>query len=150
MKAVLAKVKSASVDCEGRRVAEMGKGFLILLGVTSADTKENADKLASKISGLRIFEDENGKMNLSLGDVGGTATVVSNFTLAGDVSHGRRPSFDTAMRSEGAEPLYEYFIERLLFYGVKEVQKGVFGGDMTVTSENDGPCTFIVDTDDLR
>ena len=150
MKAVLQRVLSASVECEGKTVSKIGKGFMVLLGVTKTDTQAEADVLASKIAGLRIFEDENGKMNLSLDEVGGKVIVVSNFTLCADCKHGRRPSFINAQRPVQANELYEYFIKRLKFYGVPEVGTGVFGGDMQVHIQNDGPVTLILDTDEWK
>ena len=150
MKAVLQRVLSASVECEGKTVSEIGKGFMVLLGVTKTDTQAEADILASKIAGLRIFEDENGKMNLSLDEVGGKIIVVSNFTLCADCKHGKRPSFINAQRPVQANELYEYFIKKLKFYGVLEVGTGVFGGDMQVHIQNDGPVTLILDTDDWK
>ncbi|MBE6893595.1 MAG: D-tyrosyl-tRNA(Tyr) deacylase [Ruminococcaceae bacterium] len=150
MKAVLQRVLSASVECEGKTVSEIGKGFMVLLGVTKTDTQAEADILASKIAGLRIFEDENGKMNLSLDEVGGKIIVVSNFTLCADCRHGKRPSFINAQRPVQANELYEYFIKKLKFYGVPEVGTGVFGGDMQVHIQNDGPVTLILDTDDWK
>lgn len=150
MKAVLQRVLSASVECEGKTVSEIGKGFMVLLGVTKTDTQAEADILASKIAGLRIFEDENGKMNLSLDEVGGKIIVVSNFTVCADCKHGKRPSFINAQRPVQANELYEYFIKKLKFYGVPEVGTGVFGGDMQVHIQNDGPVTLILDTDDWK
>ena len=150
MKAVLQRVLSASVECEGKTVSEIGRGFMVLLGVTKNDTQAEADTLASKIAGLRIFEDENGKMNLSLDEVGGKVIVVSNFTLCADCKHGKRPSFINAQRPVQANELYEYFIKKLKFYGVPEVGTGVFGGDMQVHIQNDGPVTLILDTDDWK
>lgn len=150
MKAVLQRVLAASVECEGKTVSEIKKGFMVLLGVTKNDVQEDADTLASKIAGLRIFEDENGKMNLSLEDVGGEVIVVSNFTLCADCKHGRRPSFINAQRPVQANELYEYFIKRLKFYGVQKVGTGVFGGDMQVHIQNDGPVTLILDTDEWK
>ena len=150
MKAVLQRVLSASVECEGKTVSEIGRGFMVLLGVTKTDTQAEADSLASKIAGLRIFEDENGKMNLSLDEVGGKVIVVSNFTLCADCKHGKRPSFINAQRPVQANELYEYFIKKLKFYGVPEVGTGVFGGDMQVHIQNDGPVTLILDTDEWK
>ena len=150
MKAVLQRVLSASVECEGKTVSEIGRGFMVLLGVTKTDTQAEADSLASKIAGLRIFEDENGKMNLSLDEVGGKVIVVSNFTLCADCKHGKRPSFINAQRPVQANELYEYFIKKLKFYGVPEVGTGVFGGDMQVHIQNDGPVTLILDTEDCK
>ena len=150
MKAVLQRVLSASVECEGKTVSEIGRGFMVLLGVTKTDTQAEADSLASKIAGLRIFEDENGKMNLSLDEVGGKVIVVSNFTLCADCKHGKRPSFINAQRPVQANELYEYFIKKLKFYRVPEVGTGVFGGDMQVHIRNDGPVTLILDTDEWK
>ena len=150
MNAVLQRVLSASVECEGKTVSEIGRGFMVLLGVTKNDTQAEADTLASKIAGLRIFEDENGKMNLSLDEVGGKVIVVSNFTLCADCKHGKRPSFINAQRPVQANELYEYFIKKLKFYGVPEVGTGVFGGDMQVHIQNDGPVTLILDTDEWK
>ncbi len=150
MKAVLQVVRSASVECEGKTVSQIEKGFLVLLGVTKQDTQAEADSLAAKIAGLRVFADENGKMNLSLEDVNGGVIVVSNFTLCADCSHGKRPSFINAQRPIQANELYEYFIKRLKFNGVPKVGTGVFGGDMLVHIENDGPVTLILDTDEWK
>lgn len=150
MRAVLQRVLAASVECEGKTVSEIGKGFMVLLGVAKSDTEAEADALASKISGLRIFTDENDKMNLSLEDVGGEVIVVSNFTLCADCRHGKRPSFINAQRPIQANELYEYFIKRLKFYGVPKVGTGVFGGDMQVHIQNDGPVTIILDTDEWK
>ena len=147
MKAVVTRVNSASVSIDGSVCGRIGKGFLILLGVAPEDTPEKCRKLAEKILGLRVFRDENDKMNLSLSDVGGEVLVVSQFTLYGDVSHGRRPSFIGAGKPDIAIPLYEQFLsecERLGF----PPQHGEFGAYMQVASENDGPVTLIVDTND--
>ncbi|MCI7085451.1 MAG: D-aminoacyl-tRNA deacylase [bacterium] len=149
MKAVLQRVKSAKVKVDGKITGQIEQGFMILLGVEEGDTQKQADALALKISGLRIFTDENDKMNLSLADVGGNVLVVSNFTLCADCSHGRRPSFINAARPETAEPLYEYFCNQLLRNGVNKAEKGVFGADMLVSIENDGPVTLIIDSKDL-
>ena len=149
MKAVVTRVKSASVAIDGAVRGQIGQGFLILLGIAPDDTPEKCRKLAEKILGLRVFRDENDKMNLSLADVGGSVLVVSQFTLYGDVSHGRRPSFLGAARPETAIPLYEQFLsecERLGF----PPEHGEFGADMQVSSENHGPVTLIVDTNDLK
>ena len=149
MRAVVTRVHHASVTIDGEVRGQIGQGFLVLLGVGPRDTEETADKLAEKICNLRVFEDENDKMNLSLSDVGGEVLVVSQFTLYGDVSHGRRPSFIGAGKPDIAIPLYEQFLsecERLGF----PPQHGEFGADMLVTSENAGPVTLIVDTNDLK
>lgn len=149
MKAVLTRVRSASVSIDCELHGSIGQGFLILLGIAPEDTPESCRKLAEKCLGLRIFRDENDKMNRSLADVGGSVLVVSQFTLYGDVSHGRRPSFIGAARPETAIPLYEQFLaecERLGF----PPQHGEFGAYMQVESVNDGPVTLIVDTKDLK
>ena len=146
MRAVLTCVKSASVTVDGREIANIGKGFLILLGVTHEDTEAQAVKLADKLMGLRVFEDENGKMNLCLEDVGGEVLVVSQFTLYGNCRKGRRPEFLAAARPEVAVPLYEKFVALCRDKGFR-VQTGEFGAYMDVASVNDGPMTLIVDTD---
>lgn len=146
MRAVLTCVKSASVTVDGREIANIGKGFLILLGVTHEDTEAQAVKLADKLMGLRVFEDENGKMNRSLEDVGGEVLVVSQFTLYGNCRKGRRPEFLAAARPEVAVPLYEKFVALCRDKGFR-VQTGEFGAYMDVASVNDGPMTLVVDTD---
>ena len=145
MTAVVIRVSSASVDIDSERVAEVGKGLLILLGVENGDTKKEAEYLAGKCAGLRIFEDGEGKMNLSAADVGGELLVVTNFTLCGDCVKGKRPSFDRAERPDSAEPMSEYFIECCRGYGFA-VPTGRFGADMKVASVNDGPITLVLDT----
>ena len=146
MRAVLTCVKSASVTVDGREIANIGKGFLILLGVAHEGTEAQAVKLADKLMGLRVFEDENGKMNRSLEDVGGEVLVVSQFTLYGNCRKGRRPEFLAAARPEVAVPLYEKFVALCRDKGFR-VQTGEFGAYMDVASVNDGPMTLIVDTD---
>lgn len=149
MKAVVTRVASAEVSIGGRVCGSIGRGFLILLGVAQGDTPELCRKLAEKVIGLRIFRDEQDKMNRSLADVGGSVLVVSQFTLLADVSHGRRPSFVNAGGADIAVPLYEQFLrecERLGF----PPQHGEFGAYMQVSSVNDGPVTILVDTNDLR
>ncbi len=148
MRAVLTRVKSASVTVDGSVIGQIGQGFLILLGVTHEDTEAQAVKLADKLMGLRIFEDENGKMNRSLEDVGGQVLVVSQFTLYGNCKKGRRPEFLAAARPEIAIPLYEKFIALCRDKGFA-VETGEFGAEMLVESVNDGPVTLIVDTDQL-
>ena len=148
MRAVLTRVKSASVTVDGSVIGQIGQGFLILLGVTHEDTEAQAVKLADKLMGLRIFEDENGKMNSSLEDVGGQVLVVSQFTLYGNCKKGRRPEFLAAARPEIAIPLYEKFIALCRDKGFS-VETGEFGAEMLVESVNDGPVTLIVDTDQL-
>ena len=149
MKAILQRVKFAKVEVGGETVGEIGQGFLVLLGVAKEDEKE-AEVLSNKIAGLRVFTDENDKMNLSLDDIGGEVLVISNFTLCADCSHGRRPSFIAAARPEQAEPLYEYFCQRLRDAGVKKVAQGIFGADMAVSLLNDGPVTIDINSKDLK
>ena len=144
MRAVLTRVKSASVTIGGTVVGQIGKGFLILLGVGPEDNEEKCRYLAEKALSLRIFEDENGKMNLSVKDVGGEVLLVSQFTLYGDASHGNRPSFTLAERPEKAEPLYEHAVQALAAQGVT-VKKGVFGADMKIEQLNDGPVTILLE-----
>ena len=148
MRAVLTRVKSASVTVDGSVIGQIGQGFLILLGVTHEDTEAQAVKLADKLMGLRIFEDENGKMNRGLEDVGGQVLVVSQFTLYGNCKKGRRPEFLAAARPDIAIPLYEKFIALCRDKGFS-VETGEFGAEMLVESVNDGPVTLIVDTDQL-
>ena len=148
MRAVLTRVKSASVTVDGKVIGRIGPGFLILLGITHEDTEAQAVKLADKLMGLRIFEDENEKMNRSLEDVGGQVLVVSQFTLYGNCKKGRRPEFLAAARPEIAIPLYEKFIALCRDKGFS-VETGEFGAEMLVKSVNDGPVTLIVDTDQL-
>lgn len=143
MKAVIQRVKESSVSVEGEIIAGIKRGLLILLGVAKGDQKEDADYLAEKVANLRIFEDENGKMNRSLLETGGEALVVSQFTLLGDCRKGRRPSFIAAAEPEDANLLYEYFADRLEEKGIS-VQKGKFRAMMDVSLVNDGPVTLIV------
>lgn len=150
MKAILQRVSHAQVDVDNKTVGKIERGFLILLGVQDGDDKTEADVLAAKISGLRIFTDDNDKMNLSLSDINGSVLVISNFTLCADCSHGRRPSFIGAARPETAEPLYEYFCQKLLNNGVARVEKGIFGADMKVSLLNDGPVTIDINSKDLK
>ena len=148
MRAVLQRVRAASVAIAGETAAQTGPGLLILLGVAPDDTEAQARQLAAKCAGLRIFEDENGKMNRSLLETGGEALVVSQFTLYADCRHGKRPSFTGAARLETAVPLYEAFQQALREAGVP-VQHGEFGADMLVSLQNDGPVTILLDTADL-
>lgn len=141
MRAVVTRVTSASVEIEGRLVGQIGRGYLVLLGVGPQDTAETAKRLADKICNLRVFEDENGKMNLNLAQVEGKLLVVSQFTLYADTSS-RRPGFSGAAKPELANQLYERFMEYCQENGF-EVQHGVFGGDMQVASVNDGPVTIL-------
>ncbi len=144
MKLVLQRVSSASVDVEGKEIARVGKGLLVLFGAEKGDAFSRADFLAGKTVNLRIFPDSAGKMNLSLKDIGGEILVVSQFTLAGDCSKGRRPGFDKAALPKDAETLYLRYIEVLTQSGLR-VATGKFGADMQVKLVNDGPVTFILD-----
>ena len=148
MRAVLTRVKSASVTIDGEVVGKIGQGFLILLGVGPEDTEQKCRYLAEKALGLRVFEDENGKMNLGLADVGGSVLVVSQFTLYGNCRKGRRPSFVEAANPELGNRLYERFLQDCADLGFAP-QHGRFGADMQVASVNDGPVTLILDTDTL-
>lgn len=148
MKAFIQRVSEASVEVAGERVAEIGRGFLILLGITHTDGPEDAEKLARKIPALRIFEDEQGLMNKSLLDIGGAAIVVSQFTLYADTKKGNRPSFIGAARPEQAQPLYQALVSLLRqTLGAERVGTGVFGAEMKVRLLNDGPVTVELRTD---
>ena len=144
MKLVIQRVRNAKVDVDGKTVGSIEKGFLVLLGVTHTDTKETADYLVKKLCKLRVFEDENGKMNLSIKDVRGQLLIVSQFTLYADCSGGNRPSFVNAAKPDLANELYEYFCEKCKEEPI-EVQKGIFGADMKVSLLNDGPVTIILE-----
>ena len=148
MRAVLTRVKHASVTIDGKIHGQIGEGFLILLGITHEDTEAQAVKLADKLTGLRIFEDENGKMNRGLDEVKGELLIVSQFTLYANCKKGRRPEFLAAARPEVAIPLYEKFVELCRAKGFR-TETGEFGAYMQVDSLNDGPLTLVVDTDQL-
>lgn len=148
MRTVVQRVTHASVKVDGQTIGEIGKGFLILLGVAEEDDEAIADKMADKICRLRIFEDENGKTNFSLADVGGEILVVSQFTLYADCKKGNRPSFVKAGNPEKANRLYEYFMKRCETH-VQAVQHGQFGADMKVELLNDGPFTLMLDSREL-
>lgn len=148
MRAVLQRVKSAKVEVDGAVVGQCGTGFLVLLGVDRTDSEAEADFLATKIGKLRVFEDEAGKMNRSITDIGGGYLVVSQFTLYANCRHGNRPEFLRAARPELAIPIYEYFMDKLQESGA-HVEHGIFGADMQVTLQNDGPVTILLDTDEL-
>ncbi len=148
MIAVIQRVSRASVTVEGRTAGAIGQGLLILLGVAKGDSDGEADWLAGKIGGLRIFNDEHGKMNRSCADAGGAMLVVSQFTLCGDCRKGRRPGFDRAADPAEATRLYDYFCRRLRQQGYR-VETGVFGAMMDVELVNDGPVTFVLDTEQL-
>ncbi len=144
MKAVVQRVKATRLSVDGQLISEIPFGLTVFLGVTTGDTQKEGEYLAKKIAALRIFEDENGKMNLSVKDVGGEILLVSQFTLYGDASHGNRPSFTLAARPELAEPLYEHTAAALKGYGVP-VKTGVFGADMQIEQHNDGPVTILLE-----
>jgi D-tyrosyl-tRNA(Tyr) deacylase len=148
MRALIQRVSQASVTVDGQVIGRIGRGFLVLLGVTHDDSRAEADWLARKIAGLRVFEDDAGKMNLGLADVGGAVLVVSQFTLYGDARKGRRPDFIRAARPEVAEPLIEYFVAQLRGLGLP-VATGQFRAMMDVELINDGPVTLWLDTADV-
>lgn len=143
MKIVLQSVKKAEVLINNKDKNSIGNGFLILVGFTEGDTSENVDKMIYKVSGLRIFEDENGKMNKSLTDINGEIMIVSNFTLYADMSHGFRPSFIKALHPEKAVKLYDEFVEKLRKIFPNKIQTGEFGADMEISLINMGPKTFV-------
>lgn len=149
MRVVVQRVSGASVAVSGETVGKCGRGFLILLGVAKGDTEADADVLAAKLSKLRIFEDGNGKMNLSLSDIGGELLIISNFTLYADCRHGNRPDFLMAEAPAEANRLYEYFTDRMKTLSGCPTETGVFGADMKVSIENDGPVTLVIDSPEL-
>lgn len=144
MRAVVQRTKRTTLRVDGKEISAIEKGLVVYLGVEVGDKQESADYLAKKISSMRIFEDENGKMNLDLNAVGGEILAVSQFTLLADTSHGNRPSFIGAERPQRANELYEYFCEKLTKNGAV-VKKGVFGADMQISQHNDGPVTIIME-----
>ncbi len=144
MKAVIQRVSSASVTVENEVVGKIENGFVVLLGVTHTDTEKEAKFIAGKVAGLRVFEDSEGKMNLSLKDVNGSALIVSQFTLYGDARKGNRPSFTEAARPEKAIPLYEFFISEIKKHGIP-VATGIFGAKMEVEINNSGPVTILIE-----
>lgn len=150
MKAIIQRVKNASVKVNNNITGSIGQGLLILLGVANGDDEKDAEVLSAKISSLRIFSDENDKMNLSLKDISGEILVISNFTLCGDCKHGRRPFFGDAAKPDIANRLYEYFCTCLLSNGAPKLEKGVFGADMQVSLVNDGPVTMQIDSKELK
>ncbi len=147
MIAVVQRVSSSYVEVSGEIVGKIGKGINILLGVVKGDTDEDIKKLVNKIPYLRIFEDENGKMNLSLVDIGGEALIISQFTLAGNLKKGRRPSFENAEEPSRAQELYNRFVEQMS--QIVPVQTGIFAAHMKVFIENDGPVTFVLNSKEL-
>ncbi len=150
MKAVIQRVSYAKCIIDGKVVGQCGEGFMILLGVVEGDTVSDAEKLLKKVPYLRIFRDENDKMNRSCLDIEGEMLVISQFTLAADCSHGRRPSFIAAAAPTEAIPLYEYFVQGLKDAGVKRVETGEFGADMQIELVNNGPVTIVLDSKELK
>lgn len=147
MRAIVQRVTSSDVKVDGETVGEISLGFNVLLGVMTGDTDKHAELLAAKISKLRVFEDENQKMNLDISDVDGEILCISQFTLCADLKKGNRPSFFPSAPPDEARRLYDYFCECLISNGVRKVEKGIFGADMKVSINNDGPVTIIMDTD---
>ena len=147
MKAVFQRVTEASVTVDGTKIANIGHGVLLLVGVCDGDTQQEAQVMAKKVAELRVFCDDNDKMNLSVLDVEGSVLAVSQFTLCASTARGRRPDFFGAARPEVAKPLFDYFVECLRQNGVSDVQTGEFGADMQVRLLNDGPVTILLDTD---
>lgn len=150
MKAVIQRVSSASVEIDGKTVGDCEKGLMILFGAGDGDTEWDVEILAKKTANLRIFSDENDKMNLSIRDIDGEVLAISQFTLLADVKKGNRPSFINAMEPIGAERLYKLYCSKLRELGIKKVAEGVFGADMSVSLVNDGPVTIIFDTEIWR
>lgn len=149
MRAVVQRVTEASVTVEGENISRIGTGYLVLLGILTDDTPEDAELLARKVANLRVFSDKTGKMSLSLHDVGGELLVVSNFTLGADCRRGNRPDFLSAAKSEQALPLYQHFLSAASDL-LGQVKTGSFGADMKLSLVNDGPVTIILDTDDYK
>ena len=147
MRAVIQRVSRAEITIDHQETRHISQGLVVFLGVIKGDTEAQAEFMAEKVHGLRIFTDENGKMNLSLADVGGELLVVSNFTLGSDCKKGRRPSFDLAAPPEEAERLYRHFVEHAKGLGIQKVKTGEFGAHMDVLCANDGPITLIIDTE---
>ncbi len=146
MRAVIQRVAEASVKVDGQVTGSIGKGLLILVGIEDADTQEDIDWLTKKIVGLRIFDDENGVMNLSVMDIGGSILAVSQFTLMASTKKGNRPSYIRASKGDFAQPMYEKFCQAIEQESGKKTEKGIFGADMKVSLLNDGPVTIIMDT----
>lgn len=148
MKLIVQKVQKSSVEIEGKIVGSIEQGFMVLVGFTNDDDEKLVDKMIDKLIHLRIFVDENDKMNLSLLDVGGSILSISQFTLYANCKKGRRPSFIDAAKPDIASPLYDYFNEKIESLGIK-VEKGIFGADMKVSLINDGPVTVILDSNEI-
>ena len=148
MRALLQRVSEASVTVDGQIVGAIGSGFLVLLGITHGDGEADASWLARKIAGLRVFEDDEGKMNLGLSEIGGSVLAISQFTLYADSRKGRRPSFMDAAPPDHAQPLYDHFCEQLSAEGIP-VAKGIFGAEMQIALVNEGPVTIWLDTDEV-
>lgn len=144
MKAVVQRVKQTTLQVDGQTISQIAFGLTVFFGVKRGDTQKQGEYIAKKIANLRVFEDENGKMNLSVKDVGGEILFVSQFTLYGDASHGNRPSFTEAEEPQKASALYEYTAQKLSEYGVP-VKLGVFGADMQIVQHNDGPVTILLE-----
>lgn len=147
MKALIQRVILGKVEVDEKIIGEIRHGLVILLGITISDTVEDLDYLIAKCANLRVFDDEDGKMNYSLFDIDGEALVISQFTLCADSKRGRRPSYTSAARPEEAIPLYELFIKKLKDCGVRKVESGKFGADMQVSLVNDGPVTLMIDSE---
>lgn len=145
MKLVVQRVKKANVVVENKTIGEINQGFMVLIGIGPTDNKEVADFLVQKLIHLRVFEDKNEKMNLSIQDINGELLLISQFTLYADCSHGNRPSFSEAAKPELANELYEYFVQKCKEENIKKVATGEFGADMQVTLQNDGPVTIILE-----
>ena len=150
MKVVFQRVAEASVTVDGELISSVGAGALLLCGVEVGDTEADIDKMADKVAGLRVFSDENGKFNFSVKDIDGEILAVSQFTLCANCSHGRRPEFLRAARSEQALPLFDRFVQKLKDAGVRSVKTGVFGAHMHVALMNDGPVTILLNTADWK
>ena len=149
MKLVVQRVKNANVVVENKTIGEIRQGFMVLLGVAPTDTKEIADFLVQKLIHLRVFEDKNQKMNLSIQDIDGELLIVSQFTLYANSNHGHRPSFTEAAKPDLANELYEYFVEQCKKENIKKVATGEFGADMQVSLQNDGPVTIILEKENV-
>lgn len=148
MKFVIQRVTDAKVSVDGKAVGKIGKGFMVLIGIAGTDTVEIADKMIKKLIGMRIFEDENGKTNLALKDVGGELLLISQFTLYSDCKKGNRPSFVNAGAPDMADEMYQYIISQCK-KEIDVVEKGIFGADMKVSIVNDGPFTIVLDSDEI-